>query len=338
MKIIFDKTTPHMFMWITNGRKKLPNSIVDMYEDDQLLLPNVEGLEYLDRLKNECHKLQKTNTPVYLIYIGRTLKNGQKRAMEDLANHERLENLMVLDYDELEERIEDVEGERAELHILGKKQFYIEKKSTKVSKSRIVEAVAALVKRIDSRGSRGGLVPIIDSTRLLLLYNSALIKDLVKKKYVDNPYKTELLETCSQGLIYRDFDVSLIPEEMPDLEAAAGYISSLNSEVIFKEAYEKMLDANDGKADAINEFFAQELYDPKNFSKNLRLYDKLTKGVPLEQDEISKTKEELWIYFFENFSRGLAIENSFLGVTEDRSFVAANTICESFCPLNANSG
>lgn len=41
------KTTPHMFMWITNGKKKDQEG-VNMFAEYQLLLPNVEGLEYLE--------------------------------------------------------------------------------------------------------------------------------------------------------------------------------------------------------------------------------------------------------------------------------------------------
>lgn len=338
-----DKTTPHMFMWITNGKKKDQEG-VDMFAEDQLLLPNVDGLEYLDRLKNECQKLQKTNSPAYLIYMGRTLKNGQKQAMEDLANLEGLENLMVLDYDQLEGRMGNVEGERVEINV-GDSGPYVERLQTNVPKERMVEAVAAVVEQINSRGSRGGLMNIVDSTRLILLYNSGLIKDLMSKNYADNPCKTEFLKTCSQGLIYRDFDVSLIAEEMPDLETASGYISSLDSEVVFAKAYQEMLDANEEASDAINNFFTQEIDNPKNFSQNLRLYDNLAKGIVLEQDEIAKIDgiEGFLGYFFERdgeelffekiFSKKLAIENSFLGVAEDKSFVAANAICEVFGPL-----
>ncbi|MES2960958.1 MAG: hypothetical protein V4694_01075 [Pseudomonadota bacterium] len=344
--MVINKKTPHMFMWLCNGKEKDETGNYK-FGEDQLLLPNKSGLQYFERLKEECIKLQETDTPLYLVYMGRMLTEGQKQSMQQLAEDPQMRNLMVVDYDDVEKEMGDVSGEFASLEgtVLDRKSF-VKRIPVVVRKEQIIRKIQNLVNVIDDTGKTGrpALTQIIDSTRLVLLYNSAIIKDVAKKIYQNNPEKLRLLENSCPGLIYRDFDVTLLADEIPDLETATGYISSLNTANILPYVHRQIRSrtSNQDELDAIDEFFKTQIYDPKKFSANLeecklapKFYsDNFQKVEDFLSDFVMSSLHKKESAFQELFANLLKIENSFLGVSQDQAPNVGNIICEVFGPKN----
>ena len=145
---LIEKETPHMFMWFTDG-SKIPVGISP--------LPQNARLDYIKRLEEECAKLFITKTPVYLVYLGRLLTRVQIALLENLQD--RIPNLAVIDYDEVERHISD---QRITI--------------------KVAAAASAYKKRERLNVGNGGIADLVDFTRLVLLYNSKTLRDIAQKK------------------------------------------------------------------------------------------------------------------------------------------------------------
>ena len=177
-----NKTTPHLFMWICNGKQTGPDG-ARKFGDDELLLPHPpkHKLDYVARLKEECAMAAKTGTAVYLAYMRRLMTDGQRAAMEDLANQPGFENLCVFDYDEVERQMPDVTGDVAIIKRVAGDEYSISKERRTVTKGDVGAGVTRAVDQMCGTslsgagflGAKGeGLMNVIDSTRLVLLHNS----------------------------------------------------------------------------------------------------------------------------------------------------------------------
>ncbi len=335
--------TPHLFMWFTDGGK-LP--------DDTLPLPNNPPLDYLSRLKEECSKLRQNNTPVYLAYCGRMITEAQKQKMENLAYQPGFENLIVIDYDKVEERIDnnDVIGSIAVENYAEEK---MELKDEVATQSRIKEVVAECVDswKNDFQNQYRRSKPLviqstIDSTRLVLLYFSDLVKDVARDKYQEES-KKPYLDNQLGGILYRDFDVTL-KTNVPDIVTSNGCISSLNCEEVFFE----WLKGFSGDMGELAKGFAESfLFDTHIYSEIVQdLYD-LSRNKDIPENRMNRLNNiesnlryicqsqnpEQHSLFSELFIKPVVVENSLIAFNEDRHPVAASLIVEVFRKKNLST-
>ena len=202
---ILKKETPHMFMWFTNG-SRVP--------EGKSVLPQTEQLNYVKRLTEECAKLNNTNTPVYLVYMGRMLNDQQKEQIKSLKTQDT-PNLFVIDYDDVEMRLAG-EG----VSEIGRK---------------VATEVAQYVEKNAVGMVEGGIAPIVDFTRLVLLHNSDIVTQIARDQY--NLSGAQNVPSWVPGIVYRDFDVTLSRPSMRDLPCPHGFLTSLNFKQVVKDRY-----------------------------------------------------------------------------------------------------
>lgn len=282
--ILIAKETPHMFMWFSDG-SKIPAGISP--------LPQNTRLDYIKRLKNECAKLFITKTPVYLVYMGRLLNRKQITLLENLQND--IPNLAVIDFDEVEKRIADQEVLR-----------------------KVSVAATSYKKNEKLDVGSGGIADLVDLTRLILLYNSQILRGIAQQKI------TIPLE-WPEGLIYRDFDVTLEKEAMADIPTTYGYMATLNFQEQVQKYHTRFIESARGQQDIIekiNIFFNCYLYNLERYQQILKLFLKR----PLNAEEsaakqtfISEYKQICHNDNFElTFINYIRIENSFLAISKDQ--------------------
>lgn len=232
---ILSCSSPHIFMWFCDGIK-VDQKRQSIFSDDQLMLPKNDQLDYLEMLKQECAKLQKTNSPCYLVYLGRTLTEGQKAQFTNLEELPGMENLVTINYDEFEQKISDIVGSYSKVdYSTGKVVFAREE--IEISASDIKEETQILVNNINNKNC---LQTLIDLSRLVLIYHSDIVLEMALSHSLGNEYKTDILTKCGAGILYRDFDVALRGQQMQDLPTVQGYICSLGFEDYGEEYTSKM--------------------------------------------------------------------------------------------------
>ena len=281
--IIIAKETPHLFIWFSDG-SKIPDGLSP--------LPQNARFDYVKRLREECAKLLWTQTPAYLVYMGRLLSAEQKALLEDLQNESP--NLAVIDYDEVEQNI---------------------------SEEQIIHKVAQTANAYKKYGligvGDGGIADLVDFTRLVLIYHSKTLRDIAQKK-IALPLKWR------EGLIYRDFDVALDKESMPDIPTTNGYMATLNFTGMMHAHYYDLIESakdNEELTQKITLFFNTHIYNLERYKQIIALFinPELT-----EQEE--KTKLDLLLEYDEiciednfklKFISLILIENSFLAINKD---------------------
>ena len=284
MPVIIAKETPHMFMWFSNG-SKIPLGISP--------LPKNERLDYIKRLKEECAKLLLTNTPAYLVYMGRLLTRDQIILLENLQND--IPNLAVIDYDDVERTISD---------------------------QQIISKVAAIANAYQEHEKldvgQGGIADLVDFTRLVLLYNSKTLREIAQKKI-------KISLEWREGLIYRDFDVTLKKETMADIPTSNGYMATLNFLAKVHEQHNRLIQEACGDENLkkkINIFFNTYIYDLERYQQIIPLFVKRALNdaektqkemVILEYNRIDNVTNFKHIYIDQIF-----IENSFLAINGDQ--------------------
>ena len=105
------------------------------------------------------------------------LKPGQKKQIEDLANKPGMENLMVIDYSEVEKRMGDVEGKYAKFNPYDNS---ISIENVTITKQNIIDKIHRCIRawtreEFVHTGSTHIVQSTIDAARLVLLYNSDAI-------------------------------------------------------------------------------------------------------------------------------------------------------------------
>lgn len=282
--VLIEKETAHMFMWFSDG-SKIPPGISP--------LPQNTRLDYIKRLKEECAKLFITKTPVYLVYMGRLLNSEQITLLEDLQNE--IPNLAVIDYDKVEQSISDQE-------IINK----------------VATAASAYTKNEKLDVGNGGIADLVDLTRLILLYNSKVLRDIAQKKI------TIPLE-WREGLIYRDFDVTLKKEKMTDIPTTHGYMATLNFlERVHRYRVGLIESAQDNEdlTRRIDTFFHDYIYNLEQYQQILKLF--LNRSLNAEEQEVKQsfTLKYNEIFHENNFKslfvHAIRIENSFLAISKDQ--------------------
>jgi len=256
-------------------------------------LPQNARLDYIKRLKEECGKLFITKTPVYLVYMGRLLNREQIALLEDLQNE--IPNLAVIDYDDVEQSISD--------------QQITSKVAAAASSYREHE-------RLDVGG--GGIADLVDFTRLILLYNSKTLRDIAQKKI------TIPLE-WREGLIYRDFDVTLEKETMADIPTTHGYMATLNFLEKVHGHHTHLIELANGEEDLtqrIDIFFNTYIYNLEHYQQILKLFLNRSLNVEEQKTKQAFISEYKKIYREDNFEfifiRSILIENSFLAISTDQ--------------------
>ncbi len=249
--------TPHFFIWITKG-EDVP--------EGQLPLPNNQKFNYLTRLRNECRKLKRTNTPVYLVYKGNLLTKEQRAQMEDLANDPEMSNLFMIDYD----------GDKFE-------QWCLKDSTNKADQTfvdRMHESTTAFLsgkkderifdgykKIVDGLGS---IAHLIDLTKLFLVYRCDILHQIAMQKYQDDPRRMEFLKSImkSKGVLYRDFDVALSEDKMRPIKLINGHISSTS----VANLLEKRLRQLKTDIEAAKFVLGFERIDPEKFRREMTRY------------------------------------------------------------------
>lgn len=291
------KETPHLFMWFSDG-SKIPDGICP--------LPQNARLNYIKRLKVECAKLLLTKTPVYLVYMGRLLSREQKTLLENLQND--IPNLAVIDYDEVEQNISDARA---------------------ISE---VKRVANSYQKYENLNmGTGSIAELVDFTRLILLYNSKILRDIAQKKI------TFPLE-WREGLVYRDFDVTLEKERMPDIHTTHGYMATLNFLEKVHSYHNHLIKSASGNEDLtqrITLFFNTHIYNLERYQQILRLFinkqlnkeeQKEKQDFILEYGKICHKKDDFAFIFINQ----IRIENSFLAVNKDQHSLIGRIIEEVY--------
>ena len=205
---ILPVTTPHFYVWISDGKK---------FESDHLVISHSGQFNYLETLRQECAKLAKTKTPAYLFYKGGILTEGQKQKIEDLTKE--MPNLFVVDYD----------GDKfAQLCLSGSTdeadKIFVDKmnESTQVfvEKGGIGQGV-----KMDSIGTIANLIDLI---KMFGVYRCDMMHAIAYEKYKDDPQKQDFLPSIqeSRGILHRDFDVTLGANQMRPVNLLHGQISS----------------------------------------------------------------------------------------------------------------
>ncbi len=278
-------------MWFSDGAR-IPANVSP--------LPQNERLGYIQRLKEECAKLMLTETPAYLVYMGRLLQPAQKTLLESLQNE--IANLAVIDYDEVENNIFDP------------------KLLTKVQ-----QLQSAYKKQQKLAIGVGGIASLVDLTRLILLYNSHILKSMAQAK-ITTPLK------WGDGLIYRDFDVTLERETMTDIPTTLGCIATLNFTLKVEEQHASSLAKKKKNLTAIDAFFNQYLYNLDAYKSILVLFS----NKPLSTEEETLKTSILSQYqtistsVFDNiFVFSIMIENSFIAVHQAEDPLIADMIKKS---------
>lgn len=271
-----------MFMWFSNG-SMIPPGISP--------LPQNQRLGYIQRLKEESAKLLLTETPVYLIYMGRLLNSEQKILLESLQNE--IPNLAVIDYDEVEKNISDQ-------RIVTK----VERLQSTYKKQQLLTV------------GEGGIANLVDFTRLVLIYNSHILRAIAQTKI------TIPLKWC-EGLIYRDFDVTLERETMTDIPTTLGYIATLNLQRQTDEHYTHLTQSakNQEELRKIADFFNRYLYNLEMYHTILPLFSNKslnTEENTLKETLLSQFKKICSKAFDAIFIFSIFIENSFLAVNQDQ--------------------
>jgi hypothetical protein len=289
------KETPHMFMWFSDG-SKIPPGISP--------LPQNSRLDYIKRLKEECRKLLFTNTPVYLVYMGRLLNREQITLLADLQNE--ISNLAVIDYDEVETRITD---ESVTSKVAAAASAYREKEKLDVG--------------------HGGIADLVDFTRLILLYNSNILRDIAQTKI------TIPLE-WREGLIYRDFDVTLEKEAMVDIPTTNGHMATLNFSEKVRGHHTHLIELAHGEEDLtrrIDVFFNTYIYNLEQYQQIIPLF--LNRSLTTEERKAKQAliseyqkicREDNFELVFIQFIR---IENSFLAINTDQNRLIKKMIQEA---------
>ncbi len=266
-------------------------------------LPHNARLDYIKCLKEECGKLFMTKTPVYLVYMGRLLTREQITLLEDLQ-HE-IPNLAVIDYDDVEQSISD--------------QFITSQVAAAVHAYREQE-------RLDVGG--GGIANLVDFTRLILLYHSKTLRDIAQKKI------TIPLE-WREGLIYRDFDVTLEREMMIDIPTTHGYMATLNFLEHMHKNHTHLIELANGEEDLIQSidiFFNTYIYNLESYQQVLKLFLNrvLTEEEQQAKQALSSEYKKIGCEddFKFKFIHFVLIENSFLAMSTDQHPLIAKMIQE----------
>ncbi len=298
---IIGKKTPHMFVWLCDGKK---------IGDYDLPLPQGSP-NYYQTLLEECKKLQATNTPVYLIYMGRTLNEKQKQNIESLSYVKGLENLFVMDYDDIEKVAPDhkldqmIEGEIINLY-KGKSIFNF-----------------------------------IDIPRIVLLYHSDLLKERTLEKF-SGSRNCSILADSPDGLFYRDFDVTMKEGEMRDIKlspeldgfcCSSDHTENLKRLYFTLELFEKTsnreIDTYGTLKDQLIESFYEHIVDPDNHCEIIKQFMEkyhandihdINEQVDVNMDEIFDIKylpmlknfKKLYHYNLFMLTKDVYLENSIL--------------------------
>lgn len=300
MTIIIPKETPHMFIWFSNGLNIPPGMSP---------LPQNTRLDYVARLKEECAKLFVTKTPVYLIYMGRLLNNDQITLLERLQTD--IPNLAIIDYDTVERIIDD---------------------------QRVINKVSELTIAYQAQerltvGS-GGIADLVDFARLVLLYNSDILRQIAQEK-ITSPLEWR------QGLIYRDFDVTLEKNLMPDIPTTNGYMATLNLSAESLQQHTDLIESAKGDPiliQKINTFFYTHIYNLKNYLQILTLFLDNASNQTTEQarQELIRQYTDICsahifkssLTFKKSFISSIRIENSFLAISSDKAILIKKMIQE----------
>jgi hypothetical protein len=308
---IIKKETPHMFMWFSDG-KKIPKG--------SPILPQSKQFDYHKRLKEECGKMSKTSTPVYLVYMGRLLNDEQKKQIKSLSQHTH--NLFIIDYDDVEKKLPNtMENQQIRKKVQEYTTAYQEKELLTFGK--------------------GGIADLVDFTRLVLIYNSDIVGDIAKKQHFASEHS--ILGDLTPGIIYRDFDVTLSNLCMRDLKSDCGYLTSLNFKQVVNGQYDKLIKKagdNAVKKDKINGFFTKNLYNLAQYKKNVKLFYAEDSALSPEDKQRKKSingdlrKIGCERDFKSLFINAVSVENSFIAVNNDKNEFAKKTIDE--CLLKSN--
>lgn len=264
-------------------------------------LPQNTRIDYIKRLKEECAKLFITKTPVYLVYMGRLLNKEQIKLLEELQDE--IPNLAVINYDEVERTI-----------------------TNQKINSKVATTAAAYIENEKLHVGIGGIADLVDFTRLILLYNSKTLRDIARKKI------TIPLE-WHEGLIYRDFDVTLEKESMPDIPTTHGYMATLNFQERVNGYRQHLIESaqyNQNLIQRINSFFNKYIYNLEQYQKILKLF--LNKSLNAEEEKAKQSfiLEYNEIFHEKNFKslfiHHIRIENSFIAINKDQHPIINNMI------------
>lgn len=310
---IIKSSTPHLFMWICDGKKLARENKL---KPDALPLPQGGKFNYYDTLKAECINLQSSMTPVYLVYMGSLLEEGQKYAINKLAIEQGMENLYLIDYDEIKNSIRDSED-------LSKKNIT----------STIHDYVQSFQKYNLNKVGKGGIADVVDMTRLVLLANCDILKQAALEKYSsqDYPYKSNILRNSAPGVIYRDFDVRL-HSELHDINLpheADGFICSTNYVEKMKEAQYIALKENPNLKNEIENFFNKYIWDMDGYLA-MRLFwvNKKLKR-PKAYQEFIQSAKNIGVDEFRMFAC-IFLENSLLGINRPQHPIITDALRRTF--------
>lgn len=346
---IIKKETSHMFIWFSDGNK-IPEGVS--------VLPENDNLQYVTRLREECEKLAHTNTPVYLIYMGRLLDDKQKEQIKSL--HPDLSNLFIIDYDDIEKKIpKDERGIESIAIVKRLTKFYKNHEDNPSSKGLYGDLMP------DEAECCNGIMNLVDFTRIVLMYYSDLIGRVAQEQTFEE-YKENIIKNIVPGIIYRDFDVTLKIDKMHDLEVSKDIITSSQlleffntnlfqaisflQEKINKDCEKRICEIDDEVSDdddmsddisdyykrlyeerdqekeiiksEVNKFFQENFFDIDKFEKNVKLI--LSNEYDLHQEEIESENnlfQKLSSYGFNMrmFSMTLKMLNA------ENSFIAVNS-------------
>jgi hypothetical protein len=283
---VLKKETPHLFMWFTNGFE---------LETGMSVLPDTHQLDYKKRLFEEYEKLQKTNTPLYFVYMGNMLSEEQKLEMASLA--EGRPGLVTIDYDVFAAALPE---------------------DAKTIIAQVIKLKDRFLEYGNQKGTTCGIGDLVDYTRLVLLY------------YCDILHSIACVSPDANGLVYRDFDVVLKADHVEDIALKYGLTcSSTLTNTIDRHIYYLKYISDLTRSDKVKDFLSVD-----NLMQCFELYSKTDEELQseglLEQKQQQDTLcTELFGNSFRRvFLDKIQVENSLIAVSESR-FGAIRDILDS---------